>query len=82
MLSDMSGMSGLRMLHAIVEGERDLQALAGLCDWRIKATKAEVVSSLQGNWRDELIFVVEENLAMYGEYQQKIRRCDSALSNI
>ena len=78
-ISDISGVTGLRILHAIVEGERDPQELAALCDWRIKATKAEVVTSLQGNWRDELIFIVEENLAMYGMYQQKIRRCDERI---
>jgi hypothetical protein len=45
-------------------------------DWRIKATPDEVAKSLLGNWRDELIFVVGENLALYEVYQQKIERCD------
>lgn len=78
-MSDISGMTGLRILHAIVEGERDPQLLAALCDRRIKATEAEVMSSLQGNWRDELIFVVEENLGLYGVYQEKIRSCDERI---
>lgn len=65
-ISDLSGMTGLRILPAIVQGERNPQRLAALRDWRIKASKEEVANSLQGNWRDELIFVVEENLALYG----------------
>jgi hypothetical protein len=73
-ICDVSGMTGLRFLHAIVEGERDPQRLSALRDWRIKATAENVAKSLQGNWRDELIFVLEENL-----YQQKIGRCDERI---
>jgi hypothetical protein len=75
-ISDISGTTGLRILRAVVEGERDPQRLAAMRDWRIKATPDEVAKSLLGNWRDELIFVVGENLALYEVYQQKIERCD------
>jgi transposase len=75
-ISDISGTTGLRILRAIVEGERDPQRLAAMRDWRIKATPDEVAKSLHGNWRDELIFVVGENLALYEVYQQKVERCD------
>jgi transposase len=78
-ISDISGMTGLRILHAIVDGERDPQRLAGLRDWRIKATEKEVAESLRGNWRDELIFVLEENLGLYGVYQERIGRCDARI---
>jgi transposase len=75
-ISDISGTTGLRILHAIVEGERDPQCLAAMRDWRIKATPDEVAKSLLGNWRDELIFVLGENLVLFEVYQQKIERCD------
>ncbi|MGC1297306.1 MAG: transposase, partial [Alloacidobacterium sp.] len=75
-ISDISGTTGLRILHAIVEGERDPQRLAAMRDWRIKATPDEVAKSLLGNWRDELIFVLGENLVLFEVYQQKIERCD------
>jgi transposase len=78
-ISDISGTTGLRILHAIVEGERNPQRLATLRDWRIKATPEEVAKSLLGNWRNELIFVLEENLALYEIYQQKIERCDQRI---
>jgi transposase len=75
-ISDISGTTGLRILRAMVQGERDPQRLAAMRDWRIKATPDEVAKSLLGNWRDELIFVVGENLALYEVYQQTIERCD------
>src|SRR5271167_4865434 len=80
-ISDISGTTGSRILHAIVEGERDPQRLAAMRDWRIKATPEEVANSLLGNWRDELIFIVEENLALYGVYQEKIERCDQRIEH-
>jgi transposase len=78
-ISDISGMTGLRILHAIVEGERDPLQLAKLRDPRVKASEEEVINGLQGNWRTELIFVVEENLSLYEVYQQKIGRCDQQI---
>lgn len=78
-ISDISGTTGLRILHAIVEGERDPRRLATLRDWRIKATEEEVAKSLQGNWRDELIFVLAENLTLYEIYQQRIGCCDERI---
>jgi hypothetical protein len=53
--------------------------LAKLRDRRIKASEEEVASGLYGNWRDELIFILEEDLALYGVYQDKIRRCDERI---
>jgi hypothetical protein len=65
-ISDISGMTGLRILHAIVDVEREPRRLAKLRDRRIKASEEEVASSLYGNRRDELIFILEEDLALYG----------------
>ena len=62
-ISDISGTTGLRILHAIVEGERDPQCLAAMRDWRIKATPDEVAKSLLGNWRDELIQQRRQNVS-------------------
>jgi transposase len=78
-ISDISGMTGLRILHAIVDGERDPHRLAKLRDPRIKASEEEVANGLYGNWRDELLFVLEENLAIYEVYQQKIEHCDARI---
>ncbi len=61
-ISDISGMTGLRILQAMVGGERDPHKLAKLRDRRIKASEEEVANGLYGNWREELIFILEENL--------------------
>ena len=41
-LSDISGMSGMRIIDAILSGERDGDELAKLCDVRVKASEQEV----------------------------------------
>lgn len=47
-ISDLSGMTGLRILHAIVQGERDSERLAGMRDRRIKASEEEIAKSFTG----------------------------------
>ena len=48
-ISDLSGESGLRILEAIIAGERDPEQLAALCSSRIKASRQTVANSLHGN---------------------------------
>ena len=78
-ISDISGVSGMAILRAIVAGERDPQQLAGLCDGRIRATPEQVAQSLEGNWRADLLFVVTQQLRTYDHYQQQIVLCDQQL---
>ena len=55
-ISDLSGLTGQRIVRAIIAGERDAQSLAGFRDPRVKASQEEIAKSLEGNWRPELIF--------------------------
>jgi transposase len=80
--AEVSGMTGLRILHAIVQGERNAQRLAAMRDRRIKASEEEIAKSLHGNWREELIFVVEENLSLYEIINRKSAVVTSGSSNI
>src|SRR5260370_37935687 len=75
-ISDISGMTGMAILRAIVSGERNPQALARLKVHRIHATREEIAQSLEGTWRPELLFVLEQGLALYDTYQQKIAECN------
>ncbi len=75
-LSDISGKSGMAILRAIVQGERDPKQLAELCDPHIKATRKQVAESLEGNWRTELLFVVQQNLHLYDSYSEQVAECD------
>jgi transposase len=75
-ISDISGMTGMAILRAIVSGERNPQALARLKGERIQASREEIAQSLEGTWRPELLFVLEQSLALYDVYQHKIAECD------
>jgi transposase len=61
-ISDLTGVTGMAILRALVAGERNLHKLAQLKHQQIHATPAEIVQSLEGNWREELIFVLGQSL--------------------
>jgi transposase len=78
-ISDISGLTGPAIVRAIVAGERDTQKLAALSHPRIQARQEEIAQSLEGNWRPELIFVVQQGVDMYDTYQKRIVECDQQL---
>jgi transposase len=61
-ISDLSGRTGQAIVRAILAGERDAKRLAELKDCRIRATREEVAKSLEGNWRPELLFVLQQQV--------------------
>src|SRR5260370_20262720 len=64
-LSDLSGVSGMKIIGAILEGERDPWALAALVEPEVKATPEDIAKSLEGNWREELLFVLKQEVELY-----------------
>ena len=78
-ISDLSGVTGQMIVRAIVAGERDPWKLAELSNPRIRASKEEIAKSLEGNWRQELLFVLQQELQMFDTYQQRIAECDQEL---
>ena len=78
-LSDLSGVSGMSILGAILQGERNPWALAALVQPGVKATPEEIVKSLEGNWREELLFLLRQHVELYQIYQKKIQDCDLQL---
>lgn len=78
-ISDISGTTGMAILRAIVKGERDPQQLAMLKHGRIRASREEIAQSLEGNWREELLFVLAQSLDLYDTYQRKIAACDGRM---
>jgi len=76
-ISQLHGVSGLRVIRAILKGERDPAKLTALCDDQILKTKCvRVERSLQGNWKKEHLFSLGEALSVYEFYQSKITLCD------
>ena len=59
-ISDISGLSGQAIIHAILQGERDPSQLADLVDYRVKASREEVARSLEGNWRADVLFELRQ----------------------
>jgi transposase len=78
-ISDISGLTGQAIVRAIVAGKRDPRQLAALSDHRVHASQEEIAKSLEGNWRPELLFVLQQEVDMYDFYQKRITECDEQL---
>lgn len=82
-LSDIAGVSGLRLIEAILGGERDPQRLVELCDEQILKTKrARMVEALHGLWREEHLFALRLALDSYKAYQAQIKQCDLRIGQV
>jgi transposase len=66
-VSDITGVTGIAIIRAIVDGERDPQALAHLRDPRCRKTEAQIAEELTGNWRPEHLFNLSQALKMYDQ---------------
>jgi hypothetical protein len=76
-VSHLTGETGLRILKAILNGERDPQKLVKLRDPQITRSSVEEMSkALVGDWRQELLFVLEQSLRAWEFYQEQMRACD------
>ena len=78
-ISDLLGKTGMLMLKAIIGGERDPQILSSLCDPRIKASKEDILKSLEGVWNEEYLFMLEQAVEHYEFHQQQIKRCEEKI---
>jgi transposase len=78
-ISDLVGVTGLLILEAILQGERDGQKLAALKNHHIKASKDTIARSLQGDWRAEHLFALRQALATWRHYQQLMAECDTEI---
>jgi transposase len=75
-ISDITGLTGLRIIDAILAGKRDAKELAALRDARIKATEETIIKSLVGDYRREHLFTLRQSLAAYRSYQKLVAECD------
>lgn len=75
-VSDLTGVTGLAILDAVLAGERDPQKLAALRDRRIKASEATIAKALVGDYRVEHLFTLRQALALYRQYQSHVLECD------
>ncbi|MDE1999335.1 MAG: IS110 family transposase [Burkholderiales bacterium] len=78
-ISDVVGETGQKILRAIVAGERDPYALAGMKNVRIKASEEEIAQSLRGNWRAEHVFALKQALELFDFYAERVADCDALI---
>jgi transposase len=78
-ISDISGETGLRIIDAILAGERDPKRLARLKDWRVRATEATITRALDGHFKTEQLFVLEQARLSYAHYQEQILQCEERI---
>lgn len=82
-ISQIQGVSGLKVVEAILDGERDANRLASLCSAQILNRKrAEVVHSLEGNWQEHHLFALRQGLEAYRFYQAQVGQCDERIESL
>jgi transposase len=80
-ISDITGVTGMRIIQAILDGERDLMKLAQMKDYRIKNSYGVIAKALEGDWREEHLFSLRQEYELYHVYRQKIMECDRQIEN-
>jgi hypothetical protein len=78
-LSDLTGVSGMAIVEAILKGERDPQRLAGLRNGRVQASEESIVAALEGDYRAEHLFTLKQSVESYRHYQNLIAECDQQM---
>ena len=76
-LSDLTGVTGVAILDAILAGERDPAVLAQHRDPRLKASRETIAKALVGDYRPEHLFTLRQSLASYRHYQRLVAECDA-----
>jgi hypothetical protein len=78
-LSDITGVTGMKIIRSIVAGERDRELLAGYRDRRCAKSKQEIAKSLEGNYKREHLFSLQQAVELYDFYAQQLQSCDEQL---
>jgi len=81
-ISDITGATGLKIVRSIVAGQRNPEALAAHRDSRCRASRKEIVAALNGNYRQEHLFSLRQNLAAYQFHLEQISECDAAIETL
>jgi transposase len=78
-LGDITGQTGLAIVRAIIEGERDGLQLAQFRDFRCKSSQATLAKAWTGNWKPEYLFALKQSVELYDFYTQQVSACDVQL---
>lgn len=79
-ICQINGASGIKMIEAIIEGERDQQKLLALCHVNIRKNKAEqVLNALEGHYNESWLFLLEQNLHLWKVHQKQLQVIDKRI---
>lgn len=81
-LSDIKGKSGLNILEAIVGGERKPSVLADLVHHSVKASREEIIKSLEGHWNDAQLFILKQSFETYQFALAQIEELDRSIEQL
>jgi len=81
-VSDVTGVTGQKIIRAILSGVRDPKILASLREPGCKKSEAEIGRALTGTWREEHLFVLKQAVALYDFYTQQIQECDEEIERM
>lgn len=81
-ISDITGVTGMRIIRSIISGNHDPKTLAEYRDARCKATKETIVESLTGNYRPEHVFALRQAVELYDFYQHQMGVVDNEIEKI
>jgi transposase len=82
-IAQIHGVSGIRMINAIIEGERDPEVLLALCDKRIIKNKGEnVKKALEGNYNETYLFLLAENKKMWEQHERHLLVIDKKIESL
>src|SRR5262245_36354243 len=78
-VSDITGLTGRRIIAAIVAGERDPRCLAALRDPKCKNDTETIAKALEGTWRPEHLFALRQAYELYQLHHRQIAECDALI---
>lgn len=78
-ISDITEITGMNIIRAIIAGERDPEKLALLRDKRIRSDSLTITKALEGDYRKEHLDILKQELELYEFYLTKIAECDSSI---
>ena len=81
-ITNITGVTGMKIIKAIVDGERDAQKLAEFRDTRIRSNSQTIIKALEGDYRREHLLVLKQELESYEFYQKQIAECDKVIEGL
>jgi transposase len=78
-IRDITGQTGLAVINAIINGERNPQNFIPLIDYRVKADEQTILKSLEGTWREEHLFTLKSSYDMFIKFRLEIGYCETEI---